>query len=368
MVSFQTLRERARKTPIISDLPKLSSFYLSECNIYGSIEQFHQDLYDPDYRFDQDVIINADTYHPNYPRVECTADPLSSDLNTVVNWTRPDDHATIQAELVQQSNIKQHITNRAIGEDLIALVIVDGLSYATARNFPFDVQPVMVDGITTTEPGFRRIIYGDSNLSIYGELSQYDFFNVYGFTYWDRGQEALSTELHRAIGDNVYRINDFENVLERLEAEAPFSDKTYVQITRMGFDQECHNRKEEPNREAVRNNLLSDIQSLAETLERISVNARLFLTSDHGILWRDQLPDDPPVICDEWHNHARFLQGNHNVEQGMVQDRADKAVTGLGYPALTRELKNTEWGVHGGFSYYESITPFIDVSIPGDLT
>jgi hypothetical protein len=110
------------------------------------------------------------------------------------------------------------------------------------------------------------------------------------------------------------------------------------------------------------------LSELAETAAAVSDNFRLFLTADHGILWRDQLPDDPPIVHDEWTNHARFLTERYLLDHGMVVDGPTGVVTGLGYPYLTRELKNTEWGVHGGFSYQESIVPLIEITTPGDLS
>jgi len=369
MATFETIAERAQDTPVISVLPPLASFYLDEFAIYRSLDSFHQRLYDPDFRFEQDVIIDEDTRHREYPRIDCSADPVIPSLNDVVDWDDREHHDRIRQDLLRQSNIKEHILERVSPEDFVALVIVDGLSYDAVRSFEFDIQPVVVDGISTTGPGFKRIIYGGDTLSVYGALTNKDFYNVYGFTYWPRGQEDLSTELHSAMGQEVYRIKDFDDALTRLKTDAPFDDKTYVQITRMGFDQECHNRKEEPNRNSVRDELASDIRSLVETAEEVATNYRIFVTADHGILWRDQLPEEPSIVHDEWADHARFLEGVHDLPNSMTEhDENEGEATALAYPHLTRELKNTEWGVHGGFSYQESIVPLIEISNTGDST
>ncbi len=366
MVSFETLTERAHDTPVISTLPPLASFYLDEFDIYRSIDGFHRDLYDPGHILEQDVIIDTDARHADYPRIDCSSEPVTSNLNDVVTWENEEHQDHIQHELLKQSDISDYILESITGEEFVAVVIVDGLSYEAVRSLDFDVQPVVVDGITTTEPGFRRIIYGGDSMSIFATLTSKGFYNGYGFTYWRRGQEDLSTDLHSGLGHSIHRIRDFDKALSTLEEDQPFEDKVYVQITRMGMDQDSHNRKEEPNRAAVRDDIANDLNRLAEVADNITDNFRIFVTADHGILWRDELPNNLPIIRDEWADHARFLDGAHDMEEGLVQRRDDEVTTGLGYPYLTRELKNTEWGVHGGFSYQESITPLIEITSTGD--
>jgi len=366
MASFETIADRAHETPVVSGLPPLASFYLDDFDIYRTFDGFHRDLYNPDHAFEQDVTVDTDKRHPDYPRIDCTADPVTPALNDVVSWDQQEHHDRMRQELLQQSGIKQYILDTITGEEFVAVVVVDGLSYDAVRSLDFDTQPVIVDGITTTGPGFRRIIYGKDPVSIYAALTSKGFYTGYGFTYWERGQEDLSTDLHSGLGQNVHRISDFDEALSRLKSDQPFDDKVYAQITRMGLDQDSHNRKEEPNRAAVRDELVNDIQSLAAVANRITDNFRIFVTSDHGILWRDNLPDDPPIVHDEWVNHARFLEGDQEIEHGLTMRENGDAATGLGYPYLTRELKNTEWGVHGGFSYYESITPLLEITTTGE--
>lgn len=366
MVSFSSLRERARDSPVIAPLPRLSEFYLDEFTIYPSLDEFHSDLYHPDHLFEGDVIIDADARHPAYPRVECDEDTVTPRLNEVVDWADDTAHDRLQHELISQSEIKTHIQNRVTGEELVALIIVDGLSYEAVRQTDVDAQPIVVDGITTTEPGYRRIIYGReevSSVSMYAELlTNREFYEDFAFTYWERGQEDLSTDLHSGMS-RIDRISDFGDAIDTLQSEAPFPDKTYVQITRMGLDQDSHNRKEEPNRDAVVQDIIEDVRALHETVSDLVDQFRIFVTADHGILWRDQLPADPPIVCDEHRHHTRFLEGEGNVEGGRVIWESDGTVTtGLAYPYLTRGLDNTEWGVHGGFSYYESLVPLIELT------
>lgn len=327
-------------------------------------------LYDPDHQFGNDVIIDTDVRHRDYPQLQCTADPVTPALNQVVDWDNREHHDRIMQDFLNQSDLKSFVVDTVTGEELVVLIIVDGLSYETVSDVDSDaLRPVVVDGITTTEPGFRRIIYGGDPASIYAALTGNGFYTGYGFTYWERGQEELSTDLHSAMGQNIYRIRDFKEAISTLRGEHPFSNKTYVQITRMGLDQDSHNRKEEPNRQITRDAILKDVRELAEFASEVTNRFRIFLTSDHGILWRDQLPEDPPIVHDDTAHHARFLTGARDIDHGLVMtDQSDTETTGLAYPCLARELKHTEWGVHGGFSYQESIVPLIEVTSPGDLS
>lgn len=363
MTSFEDLTDRARISPILTDLPVLGQFYLNDVTVYSSIEDFEHDLYDPDYRFRNDVVIDADTRHPEYDWVNCSDTPFRSALNCVINWANLSHHTAIERELLAQSGIQDYLLDAVGAAELVILVIVDGLSYDDVQELDVPIQPVFVDGLTTTEPGFRRVIYGDAGVSMYARLlKEKQFYNAFGFTYWERGQENLSTNLHASMGDDIHQIRDFSEAISILQDGAPLGDKTYVQITRMGFDQDSHNRKEEPAHDAITGSLVDDLRSLCRVAGELTDNYQVFVTGDHGILWRDDLPDDPPVVSEGWQNHARFVEGDHDFEYGLTIDVDDEPVTALGYPGLTRGLKNTEWGVHGGFSYQESFVPLIELT------
>lgn len=364
MPTFDEIIKESHKRPVISPLPKLARFYLPENDIYESLEDFHYDLYDPEHIFERDVVLNADIHHSDYTRLSCEEDTVTPRLNEVVDWSKTEHHDILRQELLRQSRLKKYLLKQVTGENIVVLMIVDGLSFETIRNTNLPIRPVVVDGITTTEPGFKRIIYGEDNVSVYSDLlSKKGFTNKYGFTYWERGQEELSTDLHSAMGNAIHRIQDFSDVLDTISKDAPFRNSTYVQITRMGLDQDSHNRKEQPDQDAILENIISDIQDLETELNKQTDNWRVLITSDHGILWRSQLPHDPPVVMDDYKHHPRYVTGREKVPHSMALTNEDgDIVSGLAYPYLARKLKNTEWGVHGGFSYYESIVPLIELT------
>jgi hypothetical protein len=363
MPTFTQIAEQARTNPVICPLPKLASFYFDELAIYTSLDNFHYDLYDPDYRFEQDVVVSSDEHHPDYTRLSCDEVPVRPRLNEIVDWGDREHHDRLQRELLPQSSLKNQILRSVTGENIVVLLIVDGLSYESIRTTNLTSQPVIVDGITTTEPGFKRIIYGNDNVSLYSELlHKKNFTNKFGFTYWNRGQEELSTDLHASMGNDVYRIRDFSEAVERISEDAAFTNRTYIQITRMGLDQDSHNKKEAPDHDAVIENIIEDIQMLESELSDQEESYRIFATSDHGILWRTQLPDSPDVILDDYKHQPRYVTGRKKVPHSMTFTNPDgEIVSGLAYPYLARDFKHTEWGVHGGFSYYESIVPLIEI-------
>lgn len=365
MASFEEIRAAAYNHPTIVPLPRLSSFYLQDFNIYNSIEGFHRDLYDPEHRFERDAIIDVDDRHPEYPRMECDEETVSPRLNGVVKWADGGHHERLRRELRPQSKIQDYILSRVRDEEVIVYIMIDGLSYEAVRQTALDPEPVVVDGITSTDPGFRRLVFGTDKVSVYSRLlTKKNYTEKFGFTYWERDQEDLSTDLHAAMGNSIHRIRDFEECRKILRNEHVSGKRTYIQITRMGMDQDSHNRKEEPLYDAVLGNLLDDLRELRTTLRNIAEDYRLFLTADHGILWREDLPENPPVVGDnEPYEPARVIKMPKEIEEGMqVTQDGGLPVVGLAYPYLARELKHTEWGVHGGFSYYESIVPLIEIT------
>ena len=202
MVYFEEIKERGREHPVIAPLPKLAQFYLEGFSIYPSVNSFHEDLYDPDHLFEHDVIIDADEHHPDFDRLSCEEKTVKPRLNSVVDWAAHSDHKKLKQDLLVQSKIKEHILDAVSGENLVILIIVDGLSFESIRGTEMDAKPVFVDGISTTEPGYQRVIYGDSKeqhspTSVYADLlNAKRFYNDLAFTYWERGDEDLSTDLH----------------------------------------------------------------------------------------------------------------------------------------------------------------------------
>jgi hypothetical protein len=369
MTTIREVEAACREEPIVSELPPLAWVYLNDVAIYPSIAAFERDFDDPLHQFDHDVIIDTAEPPGSYQSMTITDDLISPELNSAVDWDDRGEFDRLTESLLPQSGFKSHIVDSAGDVDVIAVVVVDGLSYETVRTADHPIldsatiDPIVVDGVSETENGYRRVLFGSNKTSLYAELSMESYNAHHGFTYWEQGQETLSSDLHKAMNDaNVHRIRSFEEIDGYLDASY-FQSRTYLQITRMGLDQHAHNRKERPDRMGVTKTILDNIAWLSSWLEDRADSYRIHVTSDHGILWREHLPEDPPTVdTGSKTGSPRHVTGSKLVSHGHQMTGPTGAMTALAYPYLTRELKHTEWGVHGGLSYYESFVPLITLT------
>lgn len=369
MATIEEIQIAARKEPVVVPLPPLAQFWFNDIEIYNSIERFEYDLNDPSHRFQKDVVIDSNERSNHYRMMKCGDDLLSPELNEVIEWSNREDFKRLMDELQIQSRIKNKIIEQTSVEEIVILVIVDGLPFHAVKNIathtklPLSIEPVLVDGISETSNGFQRVVYGNSTTSVYGGLIYNSFSNHLGFTYWEKGQENLSTDLHGSMNKrNVHRIRDFSEVSEYLQKDG-VNSQTYVQVTRMGMDQESHNRKEAPNPDQQVKELLDDIQELKSTVADLADQYSIYVTADHGILWRDQLPNDPPQIdTGSKQGPPRHIKGSKLIANSLLFNDPSGPGAALAYPYLTRDLKHTEWGVHGGLSYQESLVPLIQLT------
>jgi len=367
-MDFDDLREEAATQPVVVSLPPLAEFYLDELTIYSSVKGFERDLYNPDHRFENDVVIDSDEDVVDYPQVTVDQSPFSADLNTVVDWADRNCFNRVKEQLLCQSSISDRIVRRNSAADAVALVIIDGLSFESIQERESDligdstIEPAFVDGVSITPRGFRRVIYGGEFQSINARLNMKSFTDHIGFTYWSKGQEDLSTDLYRSMHeDKIHRIREFDQVCSTIRDHG-LDSKTYIQITRMGLDQESHNRKEQPAIDHLVGEIISDVNQMYEVLDELSDHFRIYLTSDHGILWRGDVADDMQLI-DEDHSHPRYIEGATKISKGITERVSSETQrTALAYPYMTRDFQHTEWGVHGGLSYQESFVPFIEIT------
>jgi hypothetical protein len=239
--------------------------------------------------------------------------------------------------------------------DVVALVVVDGLSY---YDLPEEAsEPWFVDGPSITQFGFREVM-GAPTVS--QRLFRLGYRTQRAFTYFDHRDNPLAQELHRQFGDTqVVRINEFSQVVQNKDMSL---SQVFVQVTMPGLDALAHNHRDRPPIEHYKTEIMARFSGLVEALETGKRRVLACLTADHGILWRECLPLEPTLYesgLDGDFHHPRFLKG-------AVQRDGLKAVrTGIGgfgllrYPYLTRRLRRTEWGVHGGISAWESLVPLV---------
>jgi hypothetical protein len=305
------------------------------------------------------------------PAFRCVHDPLTTDLNKVLLKR----YSLVKATLLNQSQVSEELL-RHIDAEALALVLVDGLSYAdlannmeldgafeearinTGRNnssvasVRYNLSPVLVDGLSITEQGMTRIV-GHPPLAF--RVLAAPFNTCLGFTYWERSQEPLTDRLFAGFGDRVWKVKDFNEVLGALEEKDLRS--SFVQIVRMGLDGVAHRQRDRPNTAALIADVLADFDRLVRLYAREGVHARLYLTSDHGILWAHEHKFEHYELTGS--AHPRYYEHAKQGEHLLTFASDGHEFTLLEYPYLRRELKSNEWGVHGGLSFQESIVPLL---------
>jgi hypothetical protein len=156
-----------------------------------------------------------------------------------------------------------------------------------------------------------------------------------------------------------------KDVIEQLSSALPqlHHKRIYVQIVRVGLDASAHHQRELPPVEGILGNILSGIQALTHVLEQQNRPAMLYITSDHGILWRDEFVPD---VIGEAQGNARMAYwrdlGNQR-ETGLRFEVQGDVYYALPYPLIRRRLRSDEAGIHGGVSFQESIVPFLSIEV-----
>lgn len=261
--------------------------------------------------------------------------------------------------LVTQRDIARMVTDRAkrMRPDIVALVIVDGLSYYDLSS-DTPAEPCLVPGVTRTDYGYRQVI---GNPSISRRLFTIGYHKQIGFTYFSTDPGTLADEIYDTFSaSQVMKVRSFDQARKYLERNPIGSG--YVQISTAGLDQLCHEYRDTPPRNHCIAEVLERCDALLECLSRRGRSVLLVMTADHGILWRDTIEGALQVVSDlsrEDLRSPRYVRGALVRDYGRRVNCSGQNFTLLGVPYLTRKLKSNEWGVHGGISAWESIVPLI---------
>jgi hypothetical protein len=305
--------------------------------------------------------------HPHYrsrlPLVHCATDPYTNALNEVLG-TRYD---TVARYTLKQCQLANEIVQASDDCEIVVLLLVDGLSYHDVRHWPEQmrysatVRPCLAEGPTITRFCFPTIV---GNPPVASRLFDKGFVVRLGFSYWNREDNDLTNrlfatmhEMHRcaSMRDTITYLG---NYLQRYSRE-----RVYAQIVRVGLDADAHHNRELPPVEGVLEQLRAEINILARLLENTARPSRLFVTSDHGILWRNEFE---PEIVGHAQGNARMAHWRNLTNQsepGLQFAVAGEIYYALPFPMLRRPLRIDEAGVHGGLSFQESIVPFITVEV-----
>ncbi len=365
MVSLDALLDLLGDTPVIAEIHPVSRCYLpADVAVYETADDLAWSLDMPGATLlERALILQAEpVYAARFPRVRVDHNPFTPSLNAVL-FERFDE---IAALMLTQSQLSKQITDQSSRPDVIALMLIDGLSYGDVRrwldahpNAQMKLDPCLVDGPTLTGIAFPRVI-GTTPPAVC--LFDRGYRRRLGFTYWSRENNPLTDVLFRTISD-VSAVGDFSTILEALRRElrTSYEQKIYLQIVRTGLDGYAHHQKRKPPVAAIVDTIMDEVLSLADLLREAGRTARIHLTADHGILWRDEF--EPQIVgrapaganprsC-EW----RDLY--HQDEPGRRFAVANREIYCLGYPKLRRVLRIDEQGVHGGISFQESLVPFV---------
>jgi len=357
-VDLRELRDLARQMPLMAEAHPLSLAFLpDEMRLFADPWQMVAELDVPTPQSPDPMLatrVESALWH-RFPVVHCTHEPLTTELNRVLLRR----FEFVKTHMLCQSHVADEIACR-IDADVIALMLLDGLSYADLRHsiaaseYPYQVQPVLVDGVSITEQGMVRLI-GQPPLA--HRLFDAGFRTCLGFTYWERATEPLTDRLFAGFGDRVHKVKSFDEVLAALTQTN--LRNAFVQIVRTGLDGVAHRQRDKPNVAAGVADIINDFERLTAMFERKGLNTWVHLVSDHGILWTHEHTLQPYEFSGA--EHPRYYEYAKFGTHVLTVTFEGKEFAVLEYPYLCRELRANEWGVHGGLSFEESVVPLISI-------
>jgi hypothetical protein len=292
------------------------------------------------------------------PALRLEHEPFGTGLNAVLA-TRYDE---VAAHLLLQSKVAAHIADRveAVRPDCVIWLIVDGLAYGDvvrhAPNWLSRARPVLVDGISTTSRGMPRLVGIPRLVS---RLLGQGYVHAHGFTYWTREGNDLTDMLFNGFGRNVHASPSIAGVvsdLQRLDL-----DRTFVQVIRDGTDHVAHEWRDTPPVRALVQGCFDQLERLADVVRSAGRSGLLFLSTDHGMLWREE--HELVTVPEPGQPRPRYHEATRIGERLFTFPGVEGTGSALQYPYVRRSLRANEWGVHGGLSYEESVIPLVELAV-----
>lgn len=359
------------KTPVIAEIHPVSVCCLpDDIVILKTTREVFTQLDAPASMLPTRILIaHSDNVHTErFPRVVCEHNPFTLKLNDLIF----DQYDCIAGRMLCQSQIAERVTNDICDHqetEVVILFLVDGLSYYRLTQYidtkrpNIDVQPCIVDVPTLTSLAFPNII---NNPPIALRLFDMGYQNSLGISYWTRNDNKLTNSLFRTM-PQVEKIGSFQHILAVMQSflTEHRERKSYIQILRTGLDGYVHHQKRQPPIDVIVRQIYQELESLAELCASLNLIARLYLTSDHGILWRDEFEEvvignAPGKAGARWCTWKNLYQQNESGKRFVINQ---EEYYSLGFPKLRRSLHIDEQGVHGGISFQESIVPFITMRL-----
>ncbi len=374
-IPFADLENRLHRMPVLADVHPLVPLALPEgTRIVSDSAELLAELDSPQLHRESNLLL-LETKSPlaqRLPVVLCQQLPSLALLNERL----PFNLAYARRHLLRTIDLAAHISQDVACDmayhmaDVIVFYLVDGLSYWDVGNWPFDVQPCFVDGPSVT----YRFIEGDEKQinelvgfpGIIGRpplaerLYGLGYQQARGYSYWDR-ENIIADYMFRGV--SLTRISSFEGLVALLR-EAPLQPPTFIQIVQEGLDGLAHHRRElrPAEIEAAIDKIRIDVSMLVDWLKASGYSATIYLTADHGILWRTEHPFRPLLYSGERQPRYARVTTSQDAPAQVTRFLAGNVSYDLfHYPYLAKDIKSNDSGVHGGLSAQESIVPLVKI-------
>ncbi len=273
-----------------------------------------------------------------------------------------------RTHLLTTRNVAQTIVDDVLKHhyEMVALVLIDGLSYGDVRDWSDTILPCFVDApsVTYRLDKTRKIVNGEIGFastigspSLFARLHDSGYTDAIGFTYWVSESNLVSDYLFERIPTR--RVANFEAILRELQS-IKFEQRTYLQVLREGLDGLAHSKRELSRSEiegaitAIKN----DVERLADLIKNKSRNGCIYLVADHGILWKNEHPWIVLGVPDSKPRYTENCLDETILDHCVRFERSNHAYYSFCYPYLGTKIRSDDSGVHGGLSYQESIVPF----------
>ena len=306
------------------------------------------------------------TLHPalieRFPWVTLSGIPSTESLNQHLG-----DHLDYaQQHLLTTHGIAEYIAHDVQQHDyrVVVLLLIDGLSYGDVLHWGSVLQPCFVDGPSVTyrldderhvvpQVGFASII---NTPTLFARLYPFGYKSAHGFTYWHPEDNQIAEVMFKGIP--THRVVNFEGIIDSLR-NLPLINKTYLQIVREGLDGLAHSKRElaRPEIDGALQSIQQDIERLLALLKSKSKRVCIYVTADHGILWKKE---HKWQLCETPNSKPRYTESRPSA---TMRDYAVKFETpahsyySYRYPYLGTAIRANDSGVHGGLSYQESFVP-----------
>lgn len=108
----------------------------------------------------------------------------------------------------------------------------------------------------------------------------------FGFSYWGKNENNELTDIIFKHISNVEKVQSMEDVIPQISQIK--LRKTFIQIVTQGLDGIAHKNRELPLIEPLVHRIFEYTNKLADILKKSKLKGKVYLTSDHGILWKHQ--------------------------------------------------------------------------------